>query len=183
MREELFDGRVRLRPYTLDDAAALYEAARESVSEVNPWLPWCHPEFSIEDARSWLAGLPARRESGTAYEFCIEDAATGQYVGGAGINAVVKDDLRANLGYWVRSSRAGQGFATATASMLARWAFEDLALERVEIVVAVGNKRSQRVAEKVGALREGVERNRLRLHGISHDAVMYSLIPSDLGLE
>jgi ribosomal-protein-serine acetyltransferase len=39
---------------------------------------------------------------------------------------------------------------------------------------------SQRVAEKSGALREGVLRNRLLLHGKIHDAAMYSLTPEDL---
>jgi RimJ/RimL family protein N-acetyltransferase len=36
------------------------------------------------------------------------------------------------------------------------------------------------VAEKVGAVREGVLRNRLMLHGTIHDAVIFSLIPDDL---
>ena len=45
-----------------------------------------------------------------------------------------------------------------------------------EIVIAVGNRRSQRVAEKVGALREGVLRSRLVLPSGPSDAVMYSLV-------
>jgi RimJ/RimL family protein N-acetyltransferase len=47
---------------------------------------------------------------------------------------------------------------------------------RLEIVCAVGNVRSQRVAEKVGALKEGVLRNRLLLPSGPSDAVMFSLV-------
>jgi ribosomal-protein-serine acetyltransferase len=47
-------------------------------------------------------------------------------------------------------------------------------------VAAVGNVHSQRVAEKIGATREGILRNRLTLGGKQVDAVMYSLIPEDL---
>jgi RimJ/RimL family protein N-acetyltransferase len=43
--------------------------------------------------------------------------------------------------------------------------------------VAIENKASQGVAVKAGAMREGILRNRLLLHGKIHDAVMFSLIP------
>jgi RimJ/RimL family protein N-acetyltransferase len=51
---------------------------------------------------------------------------------------------------------------------------------RVEIVAAVGNLASQRVAEKVGAIREGCARNRCRAAGVQHDAFVYSVIPGDV---
>ena len=86
----------------------------------------------------------------------------------------------ANLGYWVRTSRTGQGIATAAARLVAEFGFAELRFTRLEIVAAVRNIASQRVAEKVGATREGIERNRHVVHGRIHDAVMYSLIPDDL---
>jgi RimJ/RimL family protein N-acetyltransferase len=60
------------------------------------------------------------------------------------------------------------------------WAFESTELVRLEIVVATGNTASHRVAEKVGAIREGVLRRRLLLHGHPHDATMFSLIRDDI---
>jgi len=56
-----------------------------------------------------------------------------------------------------------------------KWAFASTELVRLEILVAISNLPSQRVAEKAGAVREGVLRRRLLLHGVSHDAVMFSL--------
>ena len=66
---------------------------------------------------------------------------------------------------------------------MARFGFVDLGLVRVEIVVDVDNEPSLRVAEKVNATREGVERQRLVIGERVRDAVMYSLLPEDLGLE
>jgi ribosomal-protein-serine acetyltransferase len=63
---------------------------------------------------------------------------------------------------------------------VARFGFNELKLNRIEIVVAVRNTASLRVAEKVGATREGVLRSRLVAHGQIHDAVMFSLIRGDL---
>lgn len=85
-------------------------------------------------------------------------------------------DRVANLGYWVRNSCLRGGVATRAALLLSNFGLCELKLNRIEIVVAVENLASQRVAEKVGALREGVMRNRLLLWGKPHDAIMFSLI-------
>ena len=51
---------------------------------------------------------------------------------------------------------------------------------RIELVVAVENLASQRVAAKVGALREGLMRNRLQINGVTHHAYLHSLVPEDM---
>jgi RimJ/RimL family protein N-acetyltransferase len=101
-------------------------------------------------------------------------------LGSCGLNRLDWLTLYGNLGYWVRSSAAGTGVATAATRLLLDFAFERLGLFRVEIVAAVGNLASQRVAEKVGATREGCARNRCRGGGVQHDAYVYSVIPVDI---
>jgi ribosomal-protein-serine acetyltransferase len=49
-------------------------------------------------------------------------------------------------------------------------------LVRLEIVAAVGNHASARVARKAGATLEGTLRARLFLHGVPHDALMFSIV-------
>ena len=181
MRTELSDGRIRIRRYREEDADRLFEAARESVNEVHPWLPWCHPGYTREESGEWVKSRPKAWDEGEAHSFVIEDALSKEFLGGCGLNQIDKVHLRANLGYWVRTGRTGEGAATAATRLLARFAFEDLGLQRVEIVAAVENKASRRVAEKAGARKEGTLRNRLNLHGKRHDAVGFSLVPEDLG--
>src|SRR6185295_8307844 len=101
------------------------------------------------------------------------------YAGGCGINHINEVDRFANLGYWVRTSLAGRGFAPAAVLQLISWTFANTILNRLEIVVAVDNVRSQRVAEKVGAQRDGVLRKRVVVRGVSSDAVMYSVVRPD----
>jgi RimJ/RimL family protein N-acetyltransferase len=85
----------------------------------------------------------------------------------------------ANLGYWVRTAWTSRGVATAAASLAAEFGFEELLLDRIEILAALGNKPSQHVAQKLGAHKEGILRNRLVIHGRAHDAVVFSLIASE----
>jgi RimJ/RimL family protein N-acetyltransferase len=63
---------------------------------------------------------------------------------------------------------------------ISQFGFEHLGLQRIESVAAVGNKPSQRVAEKANAKKEGVLRRRLLIHGVPHNAVLYSLLKEDI---
>ncbi len=44
----LTDGMVLLEPYRIGDVERPYQAVRESIAELSPWMPWCHADYSIE---------------------------------------------------------------------------------------------------------------------------------------
>jgi len=171
-----------LRPFRDEDAGALFEAVRESIAEVSPWLPWCHENYSIEESREFISSRTRAATEVEWYSLGIFTEDSGRFLGGVGLNFINRVHQLGNLGYWVRTSAAGQGIATNAARLMARFGFAELGLHRIEILAAVPNIASQRVAEKAGAVREAVLRNRLLLGGKSQDAVMFSLIPQDLGL-
>jgi RimJ/RimL family protein N-acetyltransferase/N-acetylglutamate synthase-like GNAT family acetyltransferase len=172
---------IAIRPYALDDASTVLTAVRESIARMHPWMPWCHPDYSLAESQSWLDEQVPAFAAETAFEFAIVSA-DGGYLGGCGLNQIDVRNRRANLGYWVRSSAAGRGVATAAARSLHDWAVRHTDLVRLEIVVAVGNLPSRRVAEKLGARREGLLRDRLLLADGYHDALMFSLtIPRTRG--
>jgi ribosomal-protein-serine acetyltransferase len=171
------------RPYDEGDVNALYEAVRESIDEVSPWLGWCHRDYSIEESREFICSRQLASQGDEWYSFGIFDVASRRFLGGVGLNFINRVHQLANLGYWVRTSASGRGVATAATKLAARFGFEQLGLHRIEIVAAVDNVASQRVAEKAGAVREGVLRNRLLIRGEPRDAVMFSLVPfEDPGL-
>jgi RimJ/RimL family protein N-acetyltransferase len=174
---------LHLRLFRVDDVEPMYRAVRESISELSRWLPWCHAGYSMEESAAWVASRETAWIKGEEYSFVVADPQSGRLLGGCGLNQFDHMRRRCNLGYWVRSSETGRGLATAATRLLARFGFEELKLERIEIVAALGNKASQRVAEKSGALREGVARRRLRVHNVQHDAVCFSLIPEDFGIK
>ena len=177
---KLTDGVVLLRPYGSGDVERLYQAVRESITEMSPWMPWCHAGYSIEESQSWVESRAEAWKKETQYDFVISDARDGSFLGGCGLNHIDQANRRANLGYWVRTSRTKKGVASATARLLAQFGLGKLELNRIEIMAAVGSKASQRVAEKVGARREGILRNRRVVRERVYDVVMFSLIPEDL---
>ena len=120
---------------------------------------------------------------GKAYDFAIIDSINDTFVGACGLSFIDYEQKRANLGYWIRTSKTRQGFATRTVRLLARFAFDKLKLIRTELIIATLNKPSQRVAEKAGANKEGILRNGLVVRNQVYDAIMYSLTPNDFANE
>jgi ribosomal-protein-serine acetyltransferase len=139
----LTDGTLTLRPIEVQDAPALVAAVQESVADVMPWLSWCSPEYDLDAARAWLATLPGNWQAGIQYGFAITTTQEGSYLGCVGLNQVNPIHRLANLGYWVRTTAVGGGVATRAARLVAKFGFERLGLQRVEIVVAAGNQRCQ----------------------------------------
>lgn len=170
--------RLALRHPQESDIPRLYEAADVSRKELAPWMLWCHEKFCIDDAVKWV------RETSVAenlHAFIIVDDESGLCLGTCGLHSIDTKDRTAELGYWVRTGHQGQGIAPAATRKVAEVAYNELKLVRVGIIIAVENAKSQRVAEKVGATREGIMRNGLMLPEGPSDAVLYSLIPSDFG--
>jgi len=172
----LADG-LLLRPFEDADAAAFAAAVRESAAGMRRWMPWSSVDYSVEQALQWFQACREGWAAGTACEYGVFDRDTAAFVGGAGLNKIQSDPRFCNLGYWVRQSCRGQGVAPRVVQALAVQAFGPLGLHRVEIVVAVGNLASERVAVKSGALREGVARNRLVVDDRPAAAHMFSLVP------
>jgi ribosomal-protein-serine acetyltransferase len=166
---------IALRPYHTDLAPAMYEAARQSIGTVGPWMPWLHDGYSLEQAFAWAERQQEAFDERTDFEFAIIGDAD-RFLGGIGLNNIDPLNPRANLGYWVRAGETGKGVATAATKLLVEWAFANTPLVRLEVVVSVDNAASLRVAEKAGAVREGVLRSRLLLHGKMHDAVMLAIV-------
>ena len=89
---------VRIRPYTVDDAADVAEAVLSSVAHLQPWMVWAHAAYSLEDSRTWLETQVASFEQRTAFEFAIVST-DGRYLGGCGLNQIDTINHRANMGY------------------------------------------------------------------------------------
>ena len=176
----LTDGVMTLRPYRVSDIDSVYEAVRESIPELSVWMSWCHPDYSIEETGTWIESQPDKWEKGAEYNFAISYNTGPLCLGGCGLNVIDHDCGIANLGYWVRTSQTNKGIATAATLLTAQFAFNELKLNRVELTIAVDNQASLRVADKAGATREGILRNRVMKNDTPSDAVVFSFIPQDL---
>ncbi|HEM62073.1 MAG TPA: N-acetyltransferase [Chloroflexi bacterium] len=175
------DNHVAIRPFVPADAEPVLEAVQESRADVAPWLPDLGTTLSISDVSAYIDLQPEAWASAEAYNFAIRDHHTDALLGGCGLTQINRRHSFANMYYWVRTGQTKRGIATRAVGLLARFGLESLGLQRIEIVVPLGNTASIRVAEKAGALREGVLRSRVMLHGVMHDALLFSFVQPDFG--
>lgn len=170
-----------VRTYRDDDVPLLFAAVRESIAEVSPWLPWCHENYSIKESREFILSRQTAAQGDEHYSFAVfHKNDPRRLLGGVGLNFINRVHQFGNLGYWARTSEVRKGVASRAARLVAQFGFDQLGLQRIEIVAAVPNVASQRVAEKIGAVREGILRKRLLIHGECQDAILFSLVREDL---
>ena len=171
----LSDGVITLRHPIAVDAGEIAAAVQSSLPELQVFMPWATTDYGPAEARHWIFGEFNPGEE----PFVILDSADA-IIGSCGLGPIDHLNRVIELGYWVRSDRAGEGIATRATRLLARHAIDNRGAMRVEIHVSVENPGSSRVAEKAGATLEGIMRARLLINGEHHDAELWSILPDDL---
>ncbi len=129
-------------------------------------------------ARAWLDRYEEGRRDGTKEAFAALDD-DGSFVG---LALAPKIDLaagEAELGYIVTPAARGRGLATAMLGSLTRWAFAELGLVRLYLIIDVENAASERVAERCGYVREGVMRSTHLKDDVRVDAGLWSRLATD----
>lgn len=169
-----------LRPFRRRDVAPLLEAVAESLPDLLPWLPWARPGYDRADSVAFIRESIAAWRDGRAYDFTIRPRVEPvRHLGNVSIWATDRSRLVGEIGYWVRSSETGKGIATQATARIAELAFTEMGMHRVTLRIAVGNRASERVAEKLGFAREGLLRQELRVGGVWMDHTAWGLLKSE----
>ena len=166
---------LQIRRYRPSDVDAIYSAVMESRRELSTWMPWCHASYCRQDAINWVESRPDAWENNREWSFVIVDSGD-RFLGTCGIHRIEALNGVAEIGYWVRSTATCRGVATSATQQLCHWAFSEARLHRIEVLASVENLPSQRVAEKIGAVREGILIQRMVLHGRRHDCVLFAIL-------
>jgi len=162
-----------LRESDVDDLVATFrdDVTVEWTGIPLDYSPALGLEFIRNRHREWLRG--------TAAGFAMADP-DDRFAGTVDLRINVLDPVSAELGFsaapWIR----GKGYTTAAVRAVCAYGFERLALGRIIWRAHVGNNSSRRVAEKVGFVFEGVQRNGCEQRGLRLDGWVATLLAQDL---
>ncbi len=165
-------GNVVLRDWREDDAPDLEPICGDPDVCQFTSIPWT---FTEPAARDWIRRLRARRSAGECLALAITRAGDGAALGNVNLLGFSDHGRGAALGYWLMPAARGQGLALAAAELLCGWGFEEMNLARIELAILPHNVASHRVAERLGAQREGIRFNSHEAFGRTWDMVIYSL--------
>ncbi len=169
--------RLVLRRFSRRDAATLDDAIRNSLPELNQWLPWARMDYENNDTVAFIRESIHAWKEDRAWDYSIRfKDDPGRHVGNVSVWTVSKLGKIAEFGYWVRSDETSRGIATEAVKRLLKEAFGSLGYHKVTLRIAVGNDASDAVARKLGFTREGILREELLIRGNWVDHTLWSLL-------
>jgi RimJ/RimL family protein N-acetyltransferase len=169
---ELLAGDLLLRSWTAADADALLAAYADP--EIQHWH--ARTVESRPEAEELIAQYNQGWEKETAASWAITDPAV---LGRVAFRIIDLDEGTAEIAYWVTAAARGRGAAVQAVNALTKWALGDLGLHRLDLLHAVANTASCRVADKAGYVYEATLRSAV-LHADGwHDMHLHARIAGD----
>ena len=171
------DDRTYLRGLQLGDEQVVLETVLANYDRLRKHMHWMTPDFSIEDARSFVFRNIDAVHAGKAFSLAImRDERFAGSIGYVYIDTIAR---KTEIGYWIDGREEGKGIISMSCRRLINYAFGDLGMNRIEIRCSVENLRSAAVPERLGFTREGVLRQAEKRDGRLHDFAMYGLLRSE----
>jgi len=165
-RPDLGDGRIVVRPFEPDDAEAVAAACQDPL--IQQCCYFVPSPYTLEDARRFMSEAQLELIMGTTAHCAVCDGETGGLLGS--VNLVHYPEREAGeLGLWIVREVRGRDIGAAALSLMIRYAFEQVGLERVEAMIESPNAASQGMVRKLGFTREGLMRGYLASRGPRDD--------------
>ena len=172
----LADDLIRLEPLVQRHALPLLAAIAGDDDIVRFTRVPADPDEAF--VRSWIRRYENGWDDGTSAGFAAVDHA-GELLAFASLVHLDLSAREAEIGYLVSRRARGRGVATRAVGLLTRWSFDQLGLERLELLINPGNTGSERVAERAGYVLEGVLRSKHVREGQRADFDVWSRLAAE----
>lgn len=165
---------IVLRPLLYDDAIDIYDAIDSQREYLRRWLPFVDSTKSLQFTQEFVS-----------YSLNIDECTftirkNDQFIGLIGFKASDKENRKTEIGYWLMQEYQGRGIMSCAVKQLCQYAFEELAMNRIQIKCAVGNTPSSNIPKRLGFKFEGIEREgELFPDGSFADIEVYSLLKNE----
>ena len=172
-KHDLGDG-AELRILEARHAAEFLEFVQANKDFLSEWLGWGETVKTLEDAQKFIQrGVTRYAEDGLPWVgIWLENQMAG------GILFFPRDRFvnATEIGYWLGQNATGRGLMTKAVRAMLGLVFDELRINRLALHADVDNKPSRALAERLGFVLEGIERQSWSLHGKYTDNALYSML-------
>ncbi len=175
----LLGRRILLRQLQPADFEQWRQVRRRNVTWLTKWEP-IRPQNApnvVEDRSAFALRCHAREREwqlGTGFGFGI--FVDGVFAGEVNLNSVQRGPFQnAYVGYWIDEAQAGNNYVPEAVVAVARFAFDDQKLHRIQISIVPRNAASRRVVEKLGVRAEGIAERYLEINGVWEDHIRFAI--------
>lgn len=167
-------GGLVLRRWKAEDVSAVMAAFADPLMRGQS----SEPVDSVQAAERWIAARSDQWGAGLAYSFAVVDG-DGLVVGQVRVGPVDRRHSTGWVSYWTTTSARGRGVASRACRAVARWAFDEAELFRLELGHRVNNPASCAVARAAGFAVEGRQRQKLEYDGVRYDVELHARLVTD----
>ena len=144
---------------------------------------WSHPPYTKRaQAEARIAEILQQQRDTDVFCWVITRPSSDQLIGNLTLFNVSRPHLRCELGYSLLPAHQGQGLAQEAVRAALSYAFDSLAMERIEADIDPRNAASRRLVERLGFQLEGTLRAKWRVAGEVCDTSLYGLLRGELTL-
>lgn len=169
--------RLTLRPFTVDDAGAMFRNWA-SDKEVTKTLMWKTHE-SVEESKDILTDWVKNYDSKEYYQWAIVPDELGEPIGS--IAAVKQNDIikMVHIGYCIGKKWWHNGYMSEALARLMEFFFNEVGINRIESRHDPKNPHSGNVMKKCGMVCEGTSRQADWCNNGITDSCFYALLKED----
>ncbi len=173
----LEDARARLQPLSLAD---LPDLTSFSINEPELWTYSLQPGNGIENMRRYVGRALKDRALKTSYPFLICDKRNGRVAGSTRFYDYQPGHNTVLLGFtWIGKDFQGTGLNKHCKYLILSYAFDQLAVERVEFRADATNAKSISAMKRIGCVEEGVLRSNCQSPEGRRDSIVLSILKSE----
>lgn len=170
----IIDSNILLRSYQLEDAQELFTAVHANRSHLQPWLDWVSSTTRVEHSLQFIQQSLHQIQSQEGLALGIFH--TDRIIGGLGMHQWDHKVKKAQIGYWISKEHEGSGLLYQCLSRFIDFLFGKVGLNKIEIHFVPTNIRSAKLAERLGAKKEGILRESCTRNGQLEDIIAAGLL-------
>lgn len=169
---------IKLKQLHSSNCEDIFKAIDSQREYLGKWLPFVEYTKDVSDTQKFVNSVVNAPKNQFEYVFTIQKH--HKFIGLIGFKNTDRLNKKTEIGYWICKEFQKQGIVTNSVTKLCEFAFNKLALNRIQIKCAIKNLPSKKIPKRLGFKFEGIERQGEILSGnIFTDLEIYSKLKND----
>lgn len=167
------DEDIVLKSFTIDDAEERYRIIDTNREFLKKWLGWLDFYHSSQDVIDFTNVCLNNEKKQISLPLAIYYKE--KFAGSIELKDLDFKNKKTEIGYWLAEEFTGKGIMTRSTKIMVDYAFDNLELNKITILVATENFASQAIPERLGFIKEGTLSDNECLYGKFVDNYIYGM--------